>query len=275
MTASAAPRPGGEETGSVSLGGPARPGSDAVARGTPERLNRYLARRGVASRRAADLLIAAGRVTVGERIARVGETLVAGEVPVWVDGRPVPPAPPFRTLALHKPTGVVSTRRDPQGRTTVLDLVADADELVCVGRLDADTWGLLLLSNDGDLVFRLTHPRFGIEKVYRAAVVGRATPAALERLRRGVDLDDGPARGRRLSVVGRWEGGDVLEVVMVEGRRRQVRRMLAAVGLAVADLGRLAVGPIRLGRLAPGRVRLLRGDELARLYRAVGRELRE
>lgn len=234
-----------------------------------ERLNRYLARRGVASRRSADALIVAGRVAIEGRRASLGERVLPGQV-VTVDGRPVNEPVLPRTLALHKPVGVVTTRHDPRGRPTVVDLLPDPVGLVPVGRLDVDTWGLLLVSSDGDLTFRLTHPRFAVEKVYRVSVLGRAEPEALERLVDGVVLDDGPARVVRLRSVGRWAKGDVLEVVMTEGRRREVRRLFAAIGLPVADLGRISVGPVHLGHLPVGASRPLRRGELRALYASVG-----
>ena len=234
------------------------------------RLNRYLAGRGLASRRGADALIDAGRVAVNGRVARLGQVVDPVGDEVAVDGRPVPAEVPHRTLLLNKPVGVVSTRRDPAGRPTVLDLVEDPTGLFPVGRLDADSRGLLLLTTDGELALRLTHPRHGVRKRYRVRVRGRAGPAALRTLTVGVALDDGPARALTALLVEERQGDSLLEVEMGEGRRREVRRLCAAAGLAVTDLQRVGLGPLRLGRLAEGASRRLRPAEEAALRAAVG-----
>ena len=232
----------------------------------PERLNRYLARRGVASRRAADELIAAGRVTVNGATGHVGTQVSPARDRVRVDDVAVEPVA-LTTVMLNKPPGVVTTRRDPGGRPTVMELVAEVPGLVPVGRLDADSRGLLLLTNDGELAHRIAHPRYGIHKRYRVRLTAPADTAQLRRLVQGVELEDGPAR----AVSVRPAAGPLeLELVMSEGRKREIRRMLAAVGLDVADLTRLAVGPITLGRLAQGASRPLTAAELQRLSRAVG-----
>lgn len=228
------------------------------------RLVKYLAHAGVASRRAADAMIAAGRVSVD------GETVLdpARDVDersrVSVDGRALSGPEPRVTYALHKPVGVVSTARDTHGRKTVLDLVPDAGaRLYPVGRLDADTSGLILLSNDGELANRLTHPRFEVAKTYYARVGGAAiSDAALQRLRAGVELDDGitaPAHARRL-------GAHELELTIHEGRNRQVRRMCDAVGHPVRELRRERFGPLALDGLRPGEHRRLSGRELESLH---------
>jgi 23S rRNA pseudouridine2605 synthase len=210
------------------------------------RLNAYLARAGVASRRAADDLIKAGRVTVNGAPGRLN-TFVEAADRVEVDGEAVGPQR-LAYVLLHKPAGVVTTARDPQGRTTVVDLVRHDARVVPVGRLDADTTGALVLTNDGQLAHRLAHPRYGVEKVYEVDVEGEPTDERLARLRDGVPLDDGvtaPARARRL-------GGQRLELVLHEGRKHQVKRMCDAVGLPVVRLHRSRYAGLELGDLAPG-----------------------
>jgi len=243
-----------------------RAGAPAAA----ERLNRYLARHGVASRRGADALVEQGRVEVNGAPAALGTLVDPGADQVTVDGRPIGEEVPLRTLMLNKPPGVVSTRTDPQKRRTVLDLVDDPRGLNPVGRLDADSRGLLLLSSDGDLALRLTHPRYGITKRYHAVVDGYAGPQALRRITEGVSLDDGPARALEAQRTGSTRAGDAVEVLMAEGRKREVRRLLAAAGLRVVDLCRTAVGPLSLGHLREGQARPLTQAELRALYEAVG-----
>src|SRR4051794_6055617 len=238
------------------------------------RLAKHLAHAGVASRRAAEALIADGRVRLGGEVVTDPARDVDGSEAITVDGRRVAAAPAQRVVfALHKPVGVVSTARDPHGRPTVVDLVPDAGghRLYPVGRLDAESTGLLLLTDDGDLAHRLTHPRFEVPKTYRARVGGGpVSDRAVARLREGVDLDDGrtaPARVRRLG------GGRsaYLELVLREGRKRQVRRMCDAVGHPVVELRRVAFGPLALGDLPPGAARRLRPDEVEALRGAAGR----
>ena len=229
------------------------------------RLAKYLASAGVASRRASEEIVRAGRVTVAGSVVTDPARDVDERDRVAIDGQPVRPPAGRLVYAVNKPAGVVSTARDPQGRRTVVSLVPGEHRLFPVGRLDADSTGLILLTNDGDLANRLTHPRFEVPKTYRVRVgnppVGRR---ALERLRTGVELDDGPtapARVRRLEP-------DALELTVHEGRKRQVRRMCEAVGHPVRELERVAFGPLPLGRLAPGGYRLLRPRELDALARA-------
>jgi 23S rRNA pseudouridine2605 synthase len=237
------------------------------------RLAKHLAHAGVASRRAAEALIAEGRVRVGGEVVTDPARDVDGSEGIAVDGRPVGPTAHDRVVyALNKPAGVVSTARDTHGRRTVVDLVPDAGtRLYPVGRLDADTTGLLLLTDDGDLAHRLTHPRFEVPKTYRARVGGGPiSDRALARLREGVDLEDGrtaPARVRRIAG-GR---GSYLELVLREGRKRQVRRMCEAVGHPVVELRRTAFGSLTLGDLPPGAVRRLTPAEVERLRAAAGR----
>ncbi len=220
------------------------------------RLNAYLARAGVASRRGADDLIKAGRVTVNGELGQLN-SFVDGEARVEVDGRPVAPQQ-LAYVLLHKPAGVVTTARDPQGRPTVVELVEHASRVVPVGRLDADTTGALLLTNDGELAHRLAHPRYGVEKTYEAEVDGEPSDEAIQALADGVELDDGPtapAKARRL-------GAGRVELVLHEGRKHQVKRMLAAVGHPVVRLHRSAYAGVGLGDLAPGSWRELSQEEV-------------
>jgi 23S rRNA pseudouridine2605 synthase len=226
---------------------------------TAVRLNAYLARAGIASRRGADELIKAGRVRVNGEPGRLN-TFVAAADRVEVDGREVGKQR-LAHLLLHKPAGVVTTARDPQGRPTVVDLVPAEPRVVPVGRLDADTTGALLLTNDGPLAHRLAHPRYGVEKTYEAEVEGDPDEAALRRLREGVELEDGrtaPARARRL-------GPGRVELVLHEGRTHQVKRMLAGVGHPVVRLHRSAYAGLTLAGLEPGAWRELEPGEVERL----------
>lgn len=237
-----------------------------------ERLQRSLARAGFGSRRACEDLIARGRVEVDGRVATLGDRVDPATAQVRVDGVEVNLDPGVRYYALHKPRGVVTTMRDPQGRPDIRGfLPEEATGVVPVGRLDRDSEGLLLLTNDGDLANRLTHPRFGVEKEYLAEVEGAPGPAHLSRLRRGVVLDDGPARPIAVSIVDRHGGRAALRVVMTEGRKREVRRMLHQVGLPVTRLIRVRVGPVALGTLAAGAIRPLAPEEVRALAGSAGR----
>jgi pseudouridine synthase len=225
------------------------------------RLNAYLARAGVASRRGADDLIRAGRVRVNGEPGELSTFVERGDV-VELDGRRLEPEPLVYVL-LHKPAGVVTTARDPQGRPTVVGLVGHERRVVPVGRLDADTTGALLLTNDGALAHRLMHPRYEVDKVYEAEVEGEPDDAALARLAEGVELDDGasaPAGVRRLRP-------SRIELTIHEGRKHQVKRMLEAVGHPVRRLHRREYAGLTLEGLAPGEWRELTPDELARLQR--------
>ncbi len=239
-----------------------------------ERLGRWLARTGLGSRRQVDRLLASGRVTVDGRVAPPGGQLIDPERDrVAVDGHPVLPAPgPRRYLALNKPLGVVSSARDPGRRQVVLDLVPDRRGLFPVGRLDTDSRGLMLITDDGSLALRLTHPRYQVPKTYRLSLAGRLEPSQLEQLARGPVLADGPTHPLSLRVLRLGPRRSLLELVLAEGRHRELRRMAAAVGAAVLDLERVAIGPLRLGSLAEGRCRELGGGEVARLRRLVGLE---
>jgi pseudouridine synthase len=233
-----------------------------------ERLARYLARSGVASRRRAEAVIAAGRVAVNGVVVTTPAFDVDPERDrVTVDGRPVRPEPKVY-LMLNKPPGYVSTVSDPQGRPTVLDLVPRMGRLYPVGRLDAESEGLLLLTNDGELSLLLTHPRYHVPKTYRVWVAGVPTRAVLGRLARGVELEDGPTAPARVRMVRAGRGGAVLELTLYEGRKRQIRRMCAAVGHPVRRLVRVGLGPLSLGDLPSGRWRELTSGEVAALRRA-------
>jgi 23S rRNA pseudouridine2605 synthase len=228
------------------------------------RLNAYLARAGVASRRGADELIRAGRVRVNGLPGELN-TVVGRHDVVEVDGERVR-RQRLAHLLLHKPAGVVTTARDPHGRPTVVDLVPPEPRVVPVGRLDADTTGALLLTNDGDLAHRLAHPRYGVPKAYEAEVVGSPSPHALERLRRGVELDDGPTAPAEVRALGPGR----IELTLHEGRKHQVKRMCEAVGHPVRRLHRSRYAGLGLDGLEAGEWRELSATELAELRRAVG-----
>jgi 23S rRNA pseudouridine2605 synthase len=223
------------------------------------RLNAWLARAGVASRRKADDLIKAGRVTVNGEPGQLN-TFVQRTDEVSLDGQPLAKQT-LSYVLLHKPAGVVTTASDPQGRTTVLDLVDHPNRVVPVGRLDADTTGALLLTNDGDLAHSLAHPKYEVDKVYVAEVWGQPTNGTLRKLAEGVKLDDGktaPATVRRIH-------GNTIELTIHEGRNRQVKRMLEAVGHRVQTLHRSRYGPLSLEGLEPGTWRELEPSEVERL----------
>jgi 23S rRNA pseudouridine2605 synthase len=231
-----------------------------------ERLQKVLAQLGVGSRRACEELIAAGRVSVNEEVAVLGRRVDPDTDRVAIDGVPVGIRPGLVYYALNKPAGFISTASDPQARPTVTGLVPEQPPVHPVGRLDADSEGLLLLTNDGDLTFRLTHPRFGVEKEYLVAVEGTPTRGVLRQLREGVALADGRTAPARVAQVG--EHG--LRITIHEGRNRQVRRMCDAVGHPVRRLVRTRIGPVRMGTLAPGEWRALTAGEVRALERALG-----
>lgn len=236
------------------------------------RLQKLLAQSGVASRRKCEELMLAGSVEVdGEVVTRLGTKVDPRRAVIRVDGRRLPPVSEHVYLVLHKPVGVVSTMSDPQGRDTVGDLVAERPErLFHVGRLDTDTSGLLLVTNDGDFAQRMAHPSHEVSKTYVAQVRGEVRPATLRALRAGVVLDDGPVTVDRVRV--RQHGGDrsVVELVLHEGRNRIVRRLLDHVGHPVTALARTRFGPVRLADLKTGRYRELTSDELGELLDAAG-----
>ncbi|MGI8847880.1 MAG: pseudouridine synthase [Candidatus Dormibacteria bacterium] len=231
-----------------------------------ERLNRYLARRGISSRRGADSLIAAGRVAVNGRSAAIGTVIEGDTDAVEVDGRSVPQATVVATVMLNKPLGVVTTVRNPGGRPTVMDFVERQPGLVPVGRLDADSRGLLLLSTDGDLVHRLTHPSVGVVKRYRVRSDRDLDENDLSALLAGAELHDGPARALRASRAG--SSLRDIDIDLAEGRKREVRRLCAALAITVLDLQRVAFGPLRLGSLGDGATRALTAAESHALYAA-------
>jgi 23S rRNA pseudouridine2605 synthase len=236
------------------------------------RLNRFLARAGVASRRGADDLIAAGRVSVnGTTVSELG-TAVDPEVDsVEFDGRPVKLPSTLTYVALNKPQGYVVTLSDPQGRPTVADLVVDVGAAVVpVGRLDARTEGLLILTDDGELAHRVTHPSFELDKVYEVVARGVLSDESRRRLEEGIELDGRVTAPARVTVHSTSHHTTRAEIVVHEGRKRQVRRMFEAVGHPVRALRRTAIGPIELGDLRPGRWRHLSEGELSALRDAVG-----
>lgn len=225
------------------------------------RLQKVLAQVGVGSRRACEDLIAGGRVRVNGEVAVLGRRVRPERDRVELDGVPVPVAPGLVHYLLNKPAGVVSTASDPEGRPTVVSLVPGEPRVHPVGRLDAATEGLLLLTNDGELTYRLTHPSFGVEKEYLVAVSGRVRPGEVRALREGVQLDDGVTAPARVALV----SPGLLRIVVHEGRNRQVRRMCDAVGHPVLRLVRVRIGPLRDPDLPPGQWRPLSFDEVCAL----------
>jgi 23S rRNA pseudouridine2605 synthase len=236
--------------------------------GDRERVQKLLARAGLGSRRACEDLIRAGRVTVDGAPATLGDRADPERQRIELDGVPVVARTDRVYYLLNKPRGVVTTARDPQGRPTVVDLVPEVPRVFPVGRLDVDTEGLLLLTNDGDLAQLLAHPRHGVDKTYLAEVEGDAGEPAIARLRSGVELDDGPTAAARVRLMSRARGRSAVELTIHEGRNRQVRRMCAAVGLPVTRLVRTRIGPLTDTRLAPGTWRNLRQHEVRALYEA-------
>jgi 23S rRNA pseudouridine2605 synthase len=236
------------------------------------RLQKVLAQAGVASRRAAEELIAAGRVSVDGKVVReMGRRVDPETAVVHVDGSRIVVREDLVHLALNKPRGMLSTMSDDRGRPCVGDLVADrGDRLFHVGRLDADTEGLLLLTNDGDLGHRLMHPSYEMEKTYLAEVMGQVPRDLGRRLRDGIELDDGPVAVHSFKLVDSHAGRSMIELVIHEGRKHVVRRLLDEVGHPVQRLVRTAVGEVTLGNQRPGKIRALNHAEVGSLYRAVG-----
>ncbi len=238
------------------------------------RLQKVLADRGVASRRKAEELIVGGRVRVnGETITTLGTKVDPG-ARIDVDGAPTREAR-HRYVLLNKPIGIVSTANDERGRKTVVELIGAEERLYPVGRLDTDSEGMLLLTNDGDWAERVLHPRYGHEREYDVSVAGELTPPAVAQLRTGVRLEEGLARALRIEIVSRSRGASRVRIVLQTGWRRQVRRMLAAVGLKVTRLVRVRIGTLPLGKLRTGEWRDLTPKEIADLARpAAPREAR-
>jgi 23S rRNA pseudouridine2605 synthase len=232
-----------------------------------ERLQKLLAAAGFGSRRACEELIVDGRVTVDGEVAELGRRVDRETAQIAVDGVPVSVRPGLVYYLLNKPRGAVTTASDPQGRPTVLDLVPSEPRVFPVGRLDADTEGLLLLTNDGDLAHRLAHPSFGVEKEYLAEVEGTPTPGDIRRLRTGVELEDGMTAPAKASLV----PPHALRLTIHEGRNRQVRRMCEAIDHPVRRLVRTRIGPLADRRLPPGRWRPITAEEVRALQEAVAR----
>jgi len=234
------------------------------------RLQKLLALAGVASRRHSEELMLAGEVEVnGEVVTRLGTKVDPATDLIRVAGRRLPPISDKVYLVLNKPRGVVSTMSDPEGRRTLQDLVADRPErLFHVGRLDTDTSGLIILTNDGDFAHRLAHPSYEVDKTYVAEVAGHVWPRVLKQLREGVTLEDGPVTVSKARVIEATESRSIVELVIHEGRNRIVRRLLDHVGHPVTRLTRTRIGPVKLGGLKVGQLRDLTADELGELLDA-------
>lgn len=238
---------------------------------TPERLQKVLASAGVGSRRACEDLIFRRRVTVDGKVAQLGDKVDPATAVIHVDGERLVTDTRLVYLAMNKPRGVVSTMADEKGRTALADFLDRVDQRVYhVGRLDADSEGLLLLTNDGDLAHRLTHPSYGVPKTYLCEVAGPLPRNLGRRLKAGVELSDGPVQVDGFRVVDTLGRTAQVEVVLHEGRKHIVRRLLGELGHPVSRLVRTAIGPIRLGDLRPGRTRRLTNAEVAALFKAVG-----
>ncbi|MBT8212943.1 MAG: rRNA pseudouridine synthase [Acidimicrobiia bacterium] len=233
-----------------------------------ERIHKLIARSGTASLRRAEDLIRQGRVTVDGTPAEVGQRIDPSGAVVEIDGKRIPVDPDLVYHLVYKPVGVVSTASDTHGRETVVDLVGAGTRVWPVGRLDADSEGLVLVTNDGELTNFVTHPRYGVTKTYVALVSGAPTTADLTALESGVELEDGPAAARSVRELDRSGDRVLVELVMTEGRNREVRRMCEAIGCEVVSLTRTAVGPLRDGQLRPGLSRALTPAEVNALYAA-------
>ena len=242
--------------------------------GAPRRLNKVISTAGLASRRTADQWIREGRVSVNGRVVTdLGTQVKPGRDEVSVDGRPLPSAPSLIHIMLNKPFGYLCTLKDPEGRPVVTDLLPDLPVRVYpVGRLDFDTLGLLLLTNDGAFAQRLTHPSYQVPRTYKATVSGFLTDEAMFALRNGIDLEDGPSGPSRVVIVSRTNRQSTVRITIRQGRSRQIRRMLEGVGYLVIHLMRTGFGPLSLGDLKLGQYRRLDEEEVQSLSRTVGLE---
>jgi 23S rRNA pseudouridine2605 synthase len=286
---SARPRPGGGPHGHKKHGPGTKPGAGPQRRdhragaaearpranrepGKPERLQKVLAQAGLGSRRGCEELIVQGRVTVDGQVVRELGTRVEPSARIAVDGEPIR-LEALVYYAVNKPEGYVSTNSDPSGRPRVVDLVAEIPQRVyTVGRLDEDSTGLMILTNDGELANRLAHPKFGVEKLYQALVAGLPTPESLSKLTEGVWLSDGKVRAKRVRIAGRRGQATLLELVLAEGKKREIRRMLAKLGHKVMSLHRVAIGPIAIKGLPPGESRPLTRHEVELLHKVASGE---
>jgi len=238
----------------------------------PIRLHKLLAQMGVASRRAAERMIAEGRVSVNGRIVNTPGAMASPEDEIRVDGKLVRQQPQmrYRYILLNKPAGVLSTAKDERGRKTVIDLLGQSNRIYPVGRLDKDSEGLMLLTNDGELAQRITHPRYGVHKQYMVEVEGYFSDRSLQDLLQGVELEDGFSKPLDAKIISRSRDKSKLLITMGEGRKRQVRRTLAALGYKVKRLTRVALGPLSLGNLKPGEYRELSDQEAKWLRSQLG-----
>ncbi len=239
-----------------------------------ERLQKFLAQAGIASRRACEEMIREGRVEIDRQVVtELGTRVDPLQQEVRVDGE-VLSRPRLAYFAINKPTGIVCTASDPDGRPRILDLLPDnAPRVICVGRLDMASEGLILATNDGELANGLTHPKHGVEKIYQVQVAGHVEPSVIAQLHRGIHLAEGFAHVKHVRIKSARKNSTILEMVLDEGRNREVRRLLAKVGHKVQQLKRIAVGPVRLGELPTGAVRLLSKQEVSALHMAVTRGL--
>jgi len=235
------------------------------------RLNKLLALAGVASRRGSDELIASGKVTVDGKKAALG-LMVSGEEEVFVDGKRIETGSGRMVyLVMNKPKGALTTSEDTHGRRTVIELLPPTKErLFPVGRLDQETTGLLILTNDGELAYRLTHPKFGVDKKYQLLVAGRVKKDELERMRNGIRLEEGMTGKAKVRVIEENDEVSLIEMIIHEGKKRQIRRMSEVVGWNLIELRRVAVGGVELGKLKEGENRSLTEDEVSRLKKGVG-----
>jgi 23S rRNA pseudouridine2605 synthase len=229
------------------------------------RIQKAIANAGLMSRRAAEEAMVEGRVRLNGEPVVLGDRVDPAHDLLTLDGAPIPVSADLETHLLYKPVGVISTASDPQGRPTVVDLVDSEQRLYPVGRLDADSEGLILVSNDGELTNRVTHPGHGITKKYLAEVEGEISRGSVRRLRSGIDLEDGPARAETATLVDAGQGRSLVELVMVEGRNREVRRMLEKLGHPVIRLVRTAIGGLTDTHLQPGEARRLSATEIQQL----------